>query len=65
MIDITVQNSRIVEIENKSYDPHMWEDLVNMIREIIDKSKYSGESMSLWEVENFGEGSMKKIVKYW
>lgn len=65
MIDITIQNSRLVEIENKSYDPHMWEDLVNMIKEIIDKAKYSGESMILYEVENFGEGEFKKLVKEW
>jgi hypothetical protein len=50
MIDITVDNNEIY-VENKLY--HSFNDKENLVIalvDLIDKVKYSGESISLWKI---------------
>ena len=61
MIDITVDNNE-VRVENQLY--HSFNDkdaLVVLIADVIDKAKYSGESITLWRVK----GENKHLIKEW
>lgn len=61
MVDITVYNNE-VHIENRVY--HSFNDkdmLADFIRDVIDKAKYSGESITLSVMRNNG----KFIIGEW
>ena len=61
MIDITIDNNEVF-VENKLY--HSFNDRLNlsiMLTEVIDKAKYSGESIILW----VAEGKTKRFIKEW
>ncbi len=62
MIDITVSNNQ-VEVENITYHSfNNKETLVKMIEDIINKAKYSGESMILYVEIN---EHTKKFINEW
>jgi len=61
MIDITVDNNEVY-VEYQVY--HSFNDttnLTNMITDIINKAKYSGESITLWKAE----GKKKRLLEQW
>jgi hypothetical protein len=60
MIDITISDDGI-EIDMWKMSIKTTDDLVRTIQLIIDKAKYSGETITLWKVE----GEMKKLVNNW
>ena len=67
MIEITEFEDR-VEVEGKVFETddethavNTNDKIIDMIKEIIDKAKYSGESITLWYVD----GSMKILVQEW
>lgn len=63
MIDITVDNNEVV-IEFKCYHPLTDKDeLVALITELLNKAKYSGESMLLHRVED--DGRLKRVIERW
>jgi hypothetical protein len=64
MIDITVSDDAgyvVVEIEHKSYPVSNIKPLLEMIEDLLDKIKYSGESITLWKAE----GPFKNLIKDW
>lgn len=67
MIDITIDNNE-VRVENKVY--HSFNDreaLVALIADIVEKTRYSGETVSLWIIRYDPESKkeMKFFVKEW
>lgn len=67
MIDITIDNNE-VRVENKVY--HSFNDrivLEHLLMEIIEKTRYSGETISLWVIRYDPESKkeMKFFVKEW
>ena len=62
MIDITVdKENNTVSIDMKQYPTRIPEDIVIIIREVLDATKYAGETISLWRAE----GPIKFFVKEW
>jgi hypothetical protein len=61
MIDITVHNDH-VSVEMQNFYCYKKEEMVLMITEVVNKAKYSGESISLF-VEVGGD--MKEVVQRW
>lgn len=64
MIDITVDVTAagaVVEIEGRPYAAMTSWDLVRLLGVVIDKTKYSGESMTI----SVAEGDKKRFVREW
>lgn len=47
MINIVVWSSKNVEIESKKFHIETHDDMVKLIKEILDKAYYSGETLCL------------------
>ena len=61
MIDITVDNNS-VEVEGKIHrDFNNRDELVNLLTDVIERTKYSGETISLWRIRM----GKKEFVKEW
>ena len=71
MIDITIDNNEVT-VEGRLY--HSFNDRVAlglMLTDVIDKAKYSGESITLWKVNPVFYGLVspgkktKDLIKQW
>jgi hypothetical protein len=60
MISIIVYSETSIDIEANSYFIEDVDDLVNIIKKVIDKVKYSGETISL-EVAKFDADQGKML----
>lgn len=61
MVDITIENNA-VSVDTRRYHSFNNKDaLVMLISDIIDKAKFSGESISIWIMTNRG----KQFVEEW
>jgi hypothetical protein len=61
MIDITIDNNRVF-VEGKEYHSfNEREQLSQMLQDVIEKAKYSGETISLWVLLHDG----KHFIKEW
>lgn len=67
MIDITVRDDKVIQVEMKCYYSdysrpiNNQAEMIEMLKDVIEKVKYSGETISLWKIE----GSNKVFIKDW
>ena len=62
MIDITVDDTkRIVEIDMKEFPLVNQDDILKLIKKVIEDTKFSGESISLWQAV----GTEKILINVW
>lgn len=65
MVNINVLSRSHVEIENEKFDVNSKQDLIELIKAILDKAYFSGETTCLEEVTIVNELYQYREIERW